>query len=301
LGFNGDLYPSAGASVVMTTSGDMVKYQSGARTRLGIGSANQLLQVKSSLPSWETVDLADTVLTTAGDVLFENNTPELARLPKGTDADVLTLASGLPSWSAPAGGGAWTFIETITQASDAETFDVNLSSAYTYADFDHLVMTYNLKSICAAAYIVGLQMRLANTGTVSSVQTTSYFDLATFNDNTVGLTKIFWSANAGIPLMSDTSIGGGINDDMSVNGQINFYNNKISDFGSQWLKPFFYQTSVNAFNSYQSGVGFHETTTNQAELTAFQFAFYNDDYTKPIGIYQVAAGSTVTFWGVANT
>ena len=105
MSFSGDLYPTAGADVVMTSSGDMVKYQSGARARLGIGSANQILQVKSSLPSWETVDLADTVLTTAGDVLFENATPELARLPKGSDADVLTLASGLPSWIAPASSG----------------------------------------------------------------------------------------------------------------------------------------------------------------------------------------------------
>ena len=105
MSFNGDLYPTAGASVVMTTSGDMVKYESGARARLGIGSANQILQVKSSLPSWETVDLADTVLTTAGDILYENNTPELARLPKGSDTQVLTLASGLPTW-ASAGGGA---------------------------------------------------------------------------------------------------------------------------------------------------------------------------------------------------
>jgi len=100
LGFNGDLYPTAGADVVMTTSGDMVKYQSGARARLGIGSANQILQVKSSLPSWETVDLADTVLTTAGDVLYENATPELARLPKGTQYNNLQMGASLPAWSA---------------------------------------------------------------------------------------------------------------------------------------------------------------------------------------------------------
>jgi len=105
LGFNGDLYPTAGADVVMTTSGDMVKYQTGARARLGIGSANQILQVKSSLPSWETVDLADTVLTTAGDVLYENATPELARLPISSNGDVLTLAGGLPTWATPSAGG----------------------------------------------------------------------------------------------------------------------------------------------------------------------------------------------------
>ena len=103
MSYNGDLYPN-NAEAVMTTKGDMVDFDT-QRQRLGIGSANQILQVKSSLPSWETVDLADTVLTTAGDILYENNTPELARLPKGSDTQVLTLASGLPTW-ATAGGGA---------------------------------------------------------------------------------------------------------------------------------------------------------------------------------------------------
>jgi hypothetical protein len=83
----------------MTTKGDMVDYDT-ARQRLAIGSANQILQVKSSLPSWETVDLADTVLTTAGDVLFENATPELARLGAGTQYNNLQMGASLPAWSA---------------------------------------------------------------------------------------------------------------------------------------------------------------------------------------------------------
>lgn len=122
MSFDGDLYPEAGATSVLTTKGDIVRYNS-ARERYGIGSANQILQVKSSLPSWETVPLADTVLTTAGDILYENNTPELARLPKGSDADVLTLASGLPSWSAPAGGGLWesAYDDAWTSASTIDT------------------------------------------------------------------------------------------------------------------------------------------------------------------------------------
>jgi len=99
LGFNGDLYPSAGASVVMTTKGDMVDFNT-SRQRLGIGSTNQILQVKSALPSWETVDLADTVLTTAGDVLYENSTPELARLAAGTQNFNLQMGASLPAWAA---------------------------------------------------------------------------------------------------------------------------------------------------------------------------------------------------------
>ena len=99
MSFSGDLYPTAGATSVMTTKGDMVDYDS-ARQRLGIGSANQILQVKSNLPSWETVDLADTVLTTAGDVLYENATPELARLGAGTQYNNLQMGASLPAWSA---------------------------------------------------------------------------------------------------------------------------------------------------------------------------------------------------------
>jgi len=51
LGFNGDLYPTAGADVVMTTSGDLVKFTT-ERQRLGIGSTGQVLAVAGGLPVW---------------------------------------------------------------------------------------------------------------------------------------------------------------------------------------------------------------------------------------------------------
>jgi len=51
LGFNGDLYPSAGASVVMTTKGDIARYNT-ERERYGIGSTNQVLTVVAGLPAW---------------------------------------------------------------------------------------------------------------------------------------------------------------------------------------------------------------------------------------------------------
>ena len=51
LGFNGDLYQVSGASVVMTTKGDLVRYDS-ERERLGIGSTNQVLTVVAGLPAW---------------------------------------------------------------------------------------------------------------------------------------------------------------------------------------------------------------------------------------------------------
>jgi len=55
LGFNGDLYPSAGASVVMSTKGDLVRYDT-ERERYGIGSSGQVLAVQSNLPTWIDAD-----------------------------------------------------------------------------------------------------------------------------------------------------------------------------------------------------------------------------------------------------
>ena len=102
MSFNGDLYPNT-AEAVMTTKGDMVDYNT-SRQRLAIGSANQILQVKSSLPSWETLSTAGSVLTTQGDILYEG-AAGLARLGQSTDGFVLTTkgASANPVWAASSG------------------------------------------------------------------------------------------------------------------------------------------------------------------------------------------------------
>ena len=50
LGFNGDLYPSV-ASKVMTTTGDIVRYDS-QRERYGIGATGTVLTVVGGLPAW---------------------------------------------------------------------------------------------------------------------------------------------------------------------------------------------------------------------------------------------------------
>ena len=101
MGFNGDLYPEAGASVVMSTKGDIVRYDS-QRERYGIGSANQILQVKSGLPSWETLSTAGSVLTTRGDILYEDASG-LQRLAAGTAGKFLTTqgTSADPTYTNP--------------------------------------------------------------------------------------------------------------------------------------------------------------------------------------------------------
>jgi len=51
LGFNGDLYPTAGATSVMSTTGDLVRFDS-QRERYGIGATGTVLTVVAGLPAW---------------------------------------------------------------------------------------------------------------------------------------------------------------------------------------------------------------------------------------------------------
>jgi hypothetical protein len=117
MSFNGDLYPTAGADVVMTTKGDLVRYDS-QRERYGIGSTNQVLSVTAGLPAWKTLTTADSVLTTQGDILYEGASG-LARLGQSTDGFVLTTkgASADPVWAA-AGGITESSIQSTTPVTD---------------------------------------------------------------------------------------------------------------------------------------------------------------------------------------
>jgi hypothetical protein len=63
LGFNGDLYPTAGATSVLSTKGDLVRYDS-ERERYGIGSTNQVLTVVAGLPAWATASGGATTTAT---------------------------------------------------------------------------------------------------------------------------------------------------------------------------------------------------------------------------------------------
>ena len=85
------------------------------------------------------VDKGGTELTTytTGDLIYSSATDTLAKLAAGTNTHVLTLASGVPTWAAPAGGGA-TLLHSFTNsnviipftvASQAVSFDVGTTVA----------------------------------------------------------------------------------------------------------------------------------------------------------------------------
>ena len=113
---------SGGTGLASFTAGDIL-YATGATTltKLNKGTAEQVLAMNSgaTAPDWGSVDL--TVLPTitvakggtniasfaAGDILYATGSTTLAKLVKGSAADVLTMNSGAtaPEWAAAAGGG----------------------------------------------------------------------------------------------------------------------------------------------------------------------------------------------------
>jgi hypothetical protein len=54
--------------------------------------------------------LSTSLMTTAGDIIYENATPTAARLPIGTTGQVLTVVSGLPAWATLSGTGTVTSV-----------------------------------------------------------------------------------------------------------------------------------------------------------------------------------------------
>jgi len=144
MSFNGDLYPTAGADVVMTTKGDVVRFDS-ERERYGIGSTGQVMAVSSGLPAWTTLSTADSVLTTQGDVLYEG-AAGLARLGFGTSGDVLTTkgTGANPVWET-ASGGQVSLLETVTLGS-ANANVAKDSMTYSTDDYAYFIIAFSGKA-----------------------------------------------------------------------------------------------------------------------------------------------------------
>ena len=76
----------------------------------------------------------------AGDILYASGATTLTKLVKGSDDDVLTLASGVPSWVAPAGGGLVKLATTtLSGTSPGIAFDNTLITS----TYDNYYVTVN--------------------------------------------------------------------------------------------------------------------------------------------------------------
>ena len=69
-----------------------------------------------------------TLLTTTGDIMYASSASNPARLGIGSSAQVLTVASGVPSWATPASGGM-TLLSTTTLSGTSTTIS-SISGSY---------------------------------------------------------------------------------------------------------------------------------------------------------------------------
>jgi hypothetical protein len=80
-------------------------------------------------------------MTTAGDIIYGGTSGTGTSLAKGTDGQVLTLASGLPSWVAPTGVTTMAAIGSTPNANGATISGVNLNLQPANASFGGVVST----------------------------------------------------------------------------------------------------------------------------------------------------------------
>ena len=85
--------------------------------------------VTSAIQTQVDAKTAKATLTTTGDIYYASSANTPARLGIGSSAQVLTVASGVPSWATPAAGGGMTLLSTTT-LSGATTTVSSINQSY---------------------------------------------------------------------------------------------------------------------------------------------------------------------------
>jgi len=179
LGFNGDLYPSV-ASKVMTTTGDIVRYDS-ERERYGIGSTNQVLTVVAGLPAWasaghvtqsralEVACSDETTALTTGTAKITFRMPFAMTLNAG-EAGVRASLTGAGSTSGTTtvdiNEGGSTILSTKCTIDDGDLTSVGASSAVVVSDVnlaDNASITVDVDAVSGGADETGLKLQLIGT------------------------------------------------------------------------------------------------------------------------------------------
>ena len=193
--------------------------------------------VTSAIQTQVDAKTAKSTLTTTGDIYYASGANTPARLGIGSTGNVLTVASGIPSWAAPAGGGQnFTLINAGgTALTGAQTITVNVSGynqIYIYID--------RASSASASSY---MRWRI-NTDTGNN-----YYYFATGNDVALydggGPTNFIFAGRMG------TGTGDIVSGFILING-----------CNATGLKPFITAGSGNgSLSRYYSEVGHWDGTT----------------------------------------
>jgi hypothetical protein len=81
-------------------------------------------------------------LTTTGDTIYSSSGTTPARLGIGSTGQVLTVASGLPSWATPAGGGSGMTLISTTSFSTVASQSFNSVFSATYNNYKVMITTF---------------------------------------------------------------------------------------------------------------------------------------------------------------
>lgn len=106
------------------------------------------------------------ITATAGDILYVNNSADIVNLAKGSNGQVLTLATGLPSWATPSTSQGLVPILAITASNDSSVEFVHGQAG---AVFDSTYKAYMvvMSDIVSATDAVKFYLRVTENGGVS--------------------------------------------------------------------------------------------------------------------------------------
>lgn len=116
---------------VLFTEGSAPSSPSAGTRRLYVLSSDHLAYLKDS--SGAVVNLISNPMTASGDIIYGGASGVPTRLAKGSDGQVLTLASGLPSWAAGAGASSLASAKYKRTAGD---YTITGAGSTTFANVD---------------------------------------------------------------------------------------------------------------------------------------------------------------------
>jgi hypothetical protein len=135
--------------------------------------------------------IQETKLTTTGDTLYASAANTAARLGIGSTGQVLTVASGLPSWATPAAGGGMTLLATTTIDNTVGTYTYSSLGSYKHIyivgqDVGHnqaaAQSRWNLRFNSDSSSIYGMSIMQMNGTTFSGTSAPNATDRMTLSE-----------------------------------------------------------------------------------------------------------------------